>query len=56
YEKELALMGDDYQEIFRQQLRETQERQAAGLPRPVWIKDAFQQQIRQTTGEKGDAS
>ncbi|EEW5341669.1 phage portal protein, partial [Escherichia coli] len=55
YEKELALMGDDYQEIFRQQLRETQERQAAGLPRPVWIKDAFQQQIRQTTGEKGDA-
>ncbi|WP_250694887.1 hypothetical protein, partial [Escherichia coli] len=33
----------------------TQERQAAGLPRPVWIKDAFQQQIRQTTGEKGDA-
>lgn len=55
YEKELALMGDDYQEIFRQQLRETQERQAVGLPRPVWIKDAFQQQIRQTTGEKGDA-
>ncbi|MGT5118050.1 phage portal protein, partial [Escherichia coli] len=31
YEKELALMGDDYQEIFRQQLRESQERQAAGL-------------------------
>ena len=56
YEKELALMGDDYQEIFRQQLRESQERQAAGLPRPIWIKDTFQQQIRQTTGEKGDAS
>ncbi|EFJ9855895.1 phage portal protein, partial [Escherichia coli] len=52
----LALMGDDYQEIFRQQLRESQERQAAGLPRPIWIKDTFQQQIRQTTGEKGDAS
>ncbi|MGV6311049.1 phage portal protein, partial [Escherichia coli] len=56
YEKELALMGDDYQEIFRQQLRESQERQAAGLPRPIWIKDTFQQQIRQTTGGKGDAS
>ncbi|HHR6379637.1 TPA: phage portal protein, partial [Providencia alcalifaciens] len=51
YEKELALMGDDYQEIFRQQLRESQERQAAGLPRPVWIKETFTQHIRHTTEE-----
>ena len=27
YEKELALMGEDYQDIFRQQVRESAERQ-----------------------------
>lgn len=33
YEKELALMGDDYQEIFRQQLRESQsDRQRSSPP------------------------
>lgn len=37
YEKELALMGEDYQDIFRQQVRESAERQKAGLSRPVWI-------------------
>ncbi len=26
YEKELALMGEDYQDIFRQQVRESAER------------------------------
>ncbi|EOG6934964.1 phage portal protein, partial [Salmonella enterica subsp. enterica serovar Newport] len=31
YEKELAIMGEDYQEIFRQQVRESEERRAAGL-------------------------
>lgn len=36
YEKELALLGEDYQEIFEQQVRETKEREAAGLPRPAW--------------------
>ncbi|UIM99571.1 phage portal protein [Yersinia ruckeri] len=49
YEKELALMGEDYQEIFRQQVRENQERTAAGLPQPSWIKETFQQQIKQST-------
>lgn len=34
YEKECAKRGDDYQEIFAQQVRETMERRAAGLKRP----------------------
>jgi len=37
YEKELALMGEDYQEVFEQQVREVQERKAKGLPPPSWI-------------------
>ncbi len=42
YEKELALMGEDYQEIFAQQLREQKERAEAGLPKPSWIQaDSF---------------
>ncbi|EMY4687261.1 phage portal protein [Escherichia coli] len=39
YEKELALMGEDYQDIFRQQVRESAEREKAGLSRPVWISE-----------------
>ncbi len=42
-------------EIFRQQVRESEERRAAGLSRPVWITDTYQQQIaasRQTEEEK----
>ena len=45
YEKELALMGEDYQDIFRQQVRESAEREKAGLSRPVWIAQAYQQQM-----------
>ncbi len=55
YEKELAIMGEDYQEIFRQQVRETEERRLSGLPRPVWITEAYQQQLkdsRKTEEEK----
>ncbi|KJZ03280.1 phage portal protein [Pseudoalteromonas piscicida] len=37
YEKELALMGEDYQEVFEQQAREIQERKAKGLPPPSWM-------------------
>lgn len=37
YEKELALLGEDYQETFAQQVRETQERREAGLPPPSWM-------------------
>jgi lambda family phage portal protein len=36
YEKEAALMGEDYQELFDQQVREASERKAAGLPPPSW--------------------
>lgn len=38
YEKELALMGEDYQETFNQQVREMEERKEAGLPPPSWMK------------------
>lgn len=38
YEKELAKMGEDYQEVFAQQVREMAERKAAGLPPPSWVK------------------
>ncbi|EGT1038038.1 phage portal protein, partial [Escherichia coli] len=48
YEKELALMGEDYQDIFRQQVRESAEREKAGLSRPVWIAQAYQQQIAES--------
>lgn len=36
YEKELAMMGEDYQEIFTQQVREMEERREAGLPSASW--------------------
>lgn len=45
YEKELAIMGEDYQEIFAQQVREIGERKQAGLSTPVWIAATYQQQI-----------
>ncbi|HDY7840636.1 TPA: phage portal protein [Vibrio vulnificus] len=38
YEKELALLGEDYQEIFEQQVAEMEERKARGLPPPSWMK------------------
>ena len=37
YEKELALLGEDYQEVFAQQVREMKERKDAGLPRASWV-------------------
>jgi capsid protein len=38
YEKELALLGEDYQEVFAQQVRESKERKEAGLPPASWVK------------------
>lgn len=38
YEKELAIMGEDSQEIFEQQVREIAERKEKGLPPPSWMK------------------
>ncbi|AZZ98760.1 phage portal protein [Pseudoalteromonas sp. R3] len=37
YERELALMGEDYIEVFEQQAREIQERKEKGLPPPSWV-------------------
>tara|TARA_R110001599_G_scaffold100770_7_gene258113 strand:- start:5887 stop:7491 length:1605 start_codon:yes stop_codon:yes gene_type:complete len=37
YEKECAQMGEDYQEIFEQQVHEMKERKAAGLPQASWV-------------------
>ncbi len=36
YEKEMAVMGEDYQEVFEQQVREMEERRDKGLPLPSW--------------------
>lgn len=38
YEKEIALLGDDYQEVFQQQVREMKERKEAGLPSASWVR------------------
>jgi lambda family phage portal protein len=48
YEKELALLGEGYQETFAQQVREMNERREAGLPPPSWFK-AEQLAPEQTT-------
>ncbi|EFK8977084.1 phage portal protein, partial [Escherichia coli] len=52
YEKECAKRGDDYQEIFVQQVRETMERRAAGLKPPAWAAAAFESGLRQSTEEE----
>ncbi|EJM3644391.1 phage portal protein [Salmonella enterica] len=54
YEKELAALGEDYQDIFRQQVRETEERRLAGLSQPVWITQAYQQQITESRKPEED--
>ncbi|GHM52589.1 hypothetical protein ECZU51_12590 [Escherichia coli] len=51
YEKECAKRGDDYQEIFAQQVRETMERRAAGLKPPARAA-AFESGLRQSTEEE----
>lgn len=50
YEKELAQMGEDYQEVFKQQVREQQERKDAGLPPPSWM------QLQSLVGNEPDNS
>jgi capsid protein len=37
YEEEAAKLGKDYQELFAQQVRETEERRAKGLPPPSYM-------------------
>ncbi|WP_261890274.1 hypothetical protein [Vibrio cortegadensis] len=37
YQKELAKMGEDYIEVFEQQMREMKIREEKGLPRPSWL-------------------
>lgn len=54
YEKELAKLGEDYQDIFRQQVRESQERTAAGLRPPVWIADTYNRQIDDSRNNEDD--
>lgn len=51
YEKELALMGEDYQETFQQQIREQEERRSAGLPPPSWMKLQALNEPAQTDAE-----
>jgi len=37
YEREMAILGEDYQETFEQQVREMEERRSKGLPPPSWM-------------------
>lgn len=56
YEKECAKRGDDYQEIFAQQVRESMERRAAGLTPPAWATAAFQSGLNQSGKEDEDGT
>jgi capsid protein len=53
FEKECGKLGEDYQEIFRQQVREAEERKAAGLTQPAWVAAAFQAQLQNSTQNEG---
>lgn len=53
YEKECGKLGEDYQEIFRQQVREAKERRDAGLTQPTWIATAFNAQLQNSTNDNG---
>jgi lambda family phage portal protein len=37
YEKAAAILGEDYKELFAQQVREVRERKEQGLPPPSWM-------------------
>lgn len=52
YEKELAKLGEDYQELFRQQVRESEERRKAGLSRPAWIAETFNNQLQESSRQE----
>ncbi len=54
YEKECAKRGEDYQEIFAQQVRETIERRAAGLTPPAWAAVAFESGLKKSNEEEKD--
>ena len=54
YEKECAKRGDDYQEIFAQQVRESMERREAGLTPPAWAAAAFESGLNKSTQEDND--
>lgn len=54
YEKECAKRGDDYQEIFAQQVRESLERHAAGLNPPAWAAAAFTSGLKNSNEEEKD--
>ncbi|MCL7706889.1 phage portal protein, partial [Enterobacter kobei] len=56
YEKECAKRGDDYQEIFAQQVRETMERRAAGLKPPGWAAAAFEAGLKKSNEEEQDGA
>lgn len=56
YEKECAKRGDDYQEIFAQQVRETMERRAAGLKPPAWAAAAFEAGVKKSNEEEQDGA
>ena len=56
YEKECGKYGEDYQDIFRQQCRESEERKAAGLTPPAWVADVMRAQSQTSAQEEKNAN
>lgn len=56
YEKECGKYGEDYQDIFRQQCRESEERKAAGLTPPAWVADVMRAQSQPSAQEEKNAN
>lgn len=52
YEKECVKRGDDYQEIFVQQVREIMERRVAGLKLSVWVVVVFEVGVKKLNEEE----
>lgn len=57
YQKELAKMGEDYVEVFEQQVREMEIRREKGLPKPSWIQaESFAPEQSDPQSESGQRS
>jgi lambda family phage portal protein len=57
YQKELAKMGEDYIEIFEQQVREMDIRERKGLPKPSWVQaEAFAPDQPEQQDQSGNRS
>lgn len=56
FEIECAKRGLDYEDVFAQQVRETQERREKGLKPPTWAAAVFNAQMNESIKEDGNAT